>query len=90
MANEKEFFLISMINFLQVIPPGMDFSNVVVQEDISEADGDIATVLTNEASSPRAVPTIWSEVSIISVYAILSYENKALCICHKQFLTRFP
>ncbi|KAH6816225.1 sucrose phosphate synthase 3F [Perilla frutescens var. frutescens] len=44
-----------------VIPPGMDFSNVEVQEDISEADGDITT-LTNEASSPRAVPSIWSEV----------------------------
>lgn len=81
--------MISNINLLQVIPPGMDFSNVVVQEDISEADGDIAS-LTNEASSPIAVPTIWSEVSIISVYAILSYKNNALHICHKQFLTRFP
>ncbi|KAG6428161.1 hypothetical protein SASPL_112410 [Salvia splendens] len=46
---------------MAVIPPGMDFSNVVVQEDIAEGDGDIAA-LTNEASSPKAVPLIWTEV----------------------------
>ncbi|XP_057766265.1 probable sucrose-phosphate synthase 2 isoform X2 [Salvia miltiorrhiza] len=46
---------------MAVIPPGMDFSNVVVQEEIAEGDGDIAA-LTNEASSPKAVPPIWSEV----------------------------
>lgn len=63
-------------HFVQVIPPGMDFSNVEVHED-AEADGDIAA-LTNEASSPKAVPPIWSEVSIISVYTLLSHQNNEL------------
>ncbi|KAJ8648862.1 hypothetical protein MRB53_001885 [Persea americana] len=44
-----------------VIPPGMDFSNVVVQEDTIEADGELAAII-GDGSSPRAVPTIWSEV----------------------------
>ncbi|XP_047980807.1 probable sucrose-phosphate synthase 2 [Salvia hispanica] len=46
---------------MAVIPPGMDFSNVVVQEDIADGDGDIAA-LTNEGSSSQAVPPIWAEV----------------------------
>lgn len=50
--------------YLQVIPPGMDFSNVVVQEDTIEADGELAAII-GDGSSPRAVPTIWSEVSIL-------------------------
>lgn len=52
----------------------MDFSNVVVQEDISETDSDLAT-LTNEATSPGAVPTIWTEVSIISLYNVLPFKD---------------
>ncbi|KAK6161742.1 hypothetical protein DH2020_005123 [Rehmannia glutinosa] len=45
---------------MAVIPPGMDFSNVIDQEDAAEADGDLAAL--TEGSSPKAVPTIWSEV----------------------------
>nr|DAD23989.1 TPA_asm: hypothetical protein HUJ06_025452 [Nelumbo nucifera] len=45
-----------------VIPPGMDFSNVVVQEDTPEADGELAALFGADGSSPRAVPPIWSEV----------------------------
>ncbi|GAB2267231.1 sporulation-specific protein 2 [Dionaea muscipula] len=44
-----------------VIPPGMDFSNVVVQEDPYEAD-EIIPLANSDGSSPRAVPPIWSEV----------------------------
>lgn len=48
----------------QVIPPGMDFTNVVVQEDTPEGDGELASLVGGtEGSSPKAVPTIWSEVS---------------------------
>ncbi|XP_071705969.1 probable sucrose-phosphate synthase 2 [Rutidosis leptorrhynchoides] len=44
---------------MAVIPPGMDFSNVI--QEAHEADGDLS--LTNtEGSSPKAVPPIWSEV----------------------------
>nr|O04933.1 RecName: Full=Probable sucrose-phosphate synthase 2; AltName: Full=UDP-glucose-fructose-phosphate glucosyltransferase 2 [Craterostigma plantagineum]CAA72491.1 sucrose-phosphate synthase [Craterostigma plantagineum] len=45
---------------MAVIPPGMDFSNVVVPEDGSEGDGDLATL--TEATSPRSVPAIWADV----------------------------
>lgn len=46
-----------------VIPPGMDFSSVVVQEDASEVDGELPTVIGGtDGSSPKAIPTIWSEV----------------------------
>nr|AVH87205.1 sucrose-phosphate synthase 3 [Litchi chinensis] len=45
-----------------VIPPGMDFSNVV-QEDAPEAEGELAALTgSNDGSSPKAVPAIWSEV----------------------------
>ncbi|KAK4435854.1 putative sucrose-phosphate synthase 2 [Sesamum alatum] len=47
---------------MAVIPPGMDFSNVVVQEDIAEGEGDLMALTNNEGSSPKAVPAIWSEV----------------------------
>lgn len=50
---------------MAVIPPGMDFTNVVVQEDTPEGDGELASLVGGaEGSSPRAVPTIWSEVSL--------------------------
>ncbi|KAF9606176.1 hypothetical protein IFM89_023631 [Coptis chinensis] len=42
-----------------VIPPGMDFSNVV-QEEMPEADGELSALIGD--GSPRAVPPIWSEV----------------------------
>ncbi|KAG1363434.1 sucrose-phosphate synthase [Cocos nucifera] len=45
-----------------VIPPGMDFSNVVVQEDTTDADGDLKELIGSEGTSPRAVPPIWAEV----------------------------
>ncbi|GKV28680.1 hypothetical protein SLEP1_g37699 [Rubroshorea leprosula] len=46
-----------------VIPPGMDFSNVVIQEDAPEIEGEIAALgAGTEGSSPKAIPSIWSEV----------------------------
>lgn len=50
----------------------MDFSNVVVPEDAPEADGEL-TQLTSDGSSPKAIPTIWSEVSI--KFDLLSFSN---------------
>ncbi|XAR48833.1 Sucrose-phosphate synthase [Bertholletia excelsa] len=47
---------------MAVIPPGMDFSNVVVQEDVAEADGELSSVTNSDGSSPKAFPAIWSEV----------------------------
>ncbi|KAF6166354.1 hypothetical protein GIB67_034905 [Kingdonia uniflora] len=48
-----------------VIPPGMDFSNVVDQEEAP--DGDEVSTLSvliggSEGSSPKVLPTIWSEL----------------------------
>ncbi|KAF5752497.1 hypothetical protein HS088_TW01G00409 [Tripterygium wilfordii] len=46
-----------------VIPPGMDFSSVVVQEDSPDVDGDLSALVGGiEGSSPKALPAIWSEV----------------------------
>ncbi|XP_015088064.1 probable sucrose-phosphate synthase 2 [Solanum pennellii] len=47
---------------MAVIPPGMDFSNVVDQEDTADADGDLAALTNVDGQSPKAVPTIWSEI----------------------------
>ncbi|BAT88868.1 hypothetical protein VIGAN_05250300 [Vigna angularis var. angularis] len=48
---------------MAVIPPGMDFSNVMSQEDGPEADGEIFQLTASvEGSSPKAMPSIWSEV----------------------------
>uniref|UniRef100_A0A6V7QZ04 Sucrose-phosphate synthase n=1 Tax=Ananas comosus var. bracteatus TaxID=296719 RepID=A0A6V7QZ04_ANACO len=44
-----------------VIPPGMDFSNVVVPEDSTEADGDLELIGADGASL-KSIPPIWSEV----------------------------
>lgn len=41
----------------------MDFSNVVNQEDTPEVDGDFATLIGG-VDSPRAIPTIWTEVGL--------------------------
>lgn len=48
---------------VQVIPPGMDFSNVGVQEDGPEVDGELAQLIA-DGSSPKAIPPIWSDVSV--------------------------
>ncbi|KAH7664119.1 Sucrose-phosphate synthase plant protein [Dioscorea alata] len=45
-----------------VIPPGMDFSNVVVQEDSNEVDGELVQITGADGASPRSVPPIWPEV----------------------------
>ncbi|CAK9141425.1 unnamed protein product [Ilex paraguariensis] len=45
---------------MAVIPPGMDFSSVVVQED--EADGELTPLTNTDGPSPKALPPIWSEV----------------------------
>ncbi|KAG8636897.1 probable sucrose-phosphate synthase 3 [Manihot esculenta] len=45
-----------------VITPGMDFSNVVVQEDAPEVDGELASLIGGSDGSPKAIPAIWSEV----------------------------
>jgi hypothetical protein len=43
----------------------MDFSNVVIQEDCPDVDGELAQLTGGgvEGSSPKAMPPIWSEVS---------------------------
>lgn len=56
---------------MQVIPPGMDFTNVVVQEDTLDGDGELASLVGGvEGSSPKAVPTIWSDVSSPYTYLL--------------------
>lgn len=47
---------------MQVIPPGMDFSNVIPHEDNLDADGELTPLASSDGSSPRAIPAIWSEV----------------------------
>ncbi|KAJ9153995.1 hypothetical protein P3X46_027376 [Hevea brasiliensis] len=48
---------------MAVIPPGMDFSNVVAQEDAPEVDGELVSLIGGtDGSSPKAIPAIWSEV----------------------------
>lgn len=51
-----------LIIYLQVIPPGMDFSNVMVNDD--DIDGELIQLTGGtDGSSPKAIPPIWSEVS---------------------------
>ncbi|KAJ8449655.1 hypothetical protein Cgig2_001311 [Carnegiea gigantea] len=45
-----------------VIPPGMDFSNVVAQEETHDTDEITSLVNSIDGSSPKALPPIWSEV----------------------------
>lgn len=41
----------------------MDFSNVVVQEDPPEVEGELAALIGGaDGSSPKAIPAIWAEV----------------------------
>ncbi|KAL6991511.1 sporulation-specific protein 2 [Sarracenia purpurea var. burkii] len=50
---------------MAVIPPGMDFSNVVAQEDNAEADGELMALTITDGASPKSIPTIWSETLIM-------------------------
>lgn len=52
-----------LFSSVQVIPPGMDFSNVVVQEDSVEADGELTALASADGASPKPLPAVWSEVS---------------------------
>ncbi|ERN19119.1 probable sucrose-phosphate synthase 3 [Amborella trichopoda] len=45
-----------------VIPPGMDFSSVIQEQDPSETDGELAALIGTDGTSPKAIPPIWSEV----------------------------
>ncbi|XP_027165518.1 probable sucrose-phosphate synthase 2 isoform X2 [Coffea eugenioides] len=47
---------------MAVIPPGMDFSNVIAQEDTAEVDGELVALTNGDGASPKALPPIWSEV----------------------------
>ncbi|KAL3507308.1 hypothetical protein ACH5RR_032690 [Cinchona calisaya] len=47
---------------MAVIPPGMDFSNVIAQEDTTEVDGELAALTNSDGASPKTRPPIWSEV----------------------------
>ena len=60
---------------MQVIPPGMDFSSVKVQED---ADDDATSGLGE--GSPKAIPTICSDVSP-SLPAYLCVRARVCVIC---------
>jgi sucrose-phosphate synthase len=75
-----------------VIPPGMDFSNVIVQEATDAADGEAqAVVITSgDASnavpvSPRAKPPIWEEVlafSFLLLFDMLPISHTTSSINH--------
>lgn len=43
----------------------MDFSSVMIQEDATDADGDLKELIGAEGASPKTVPPIWSEASIL-------------------------
>lgn len=62
-ASCKVLISTSLSCIFQVIPPGMDFSNVIVQEDTVEVDGELTSLTSTDGSSPKALPPIWSEVS---------------------------
>lgn len=63
---------------LQVIPPGMDFSSVVVQEDDEDAASGVAE------GSPKAVPTICADVSSF----LPSYACASMCCVSMHALVR--
>ncbi|KAK4708831.1 hypothetical protein R3W88_029756 [Solanum pinnatisectum] len=44
-----------------VIPPGMDFSNMNVQDSL-EGDGDLKSLIGADKSQKRPIPHIWSEI----------------------------
>lgn len=45
----------------QVIPPGMDFSNVVAEDVDGDGDGKDDML---DGASPRSLPPIWAEVGV--------------------------
>jgi len=45
----------------QVIPPGMDFSNMNAKDSL-EGDGDLKSLIGADKSQKRPIPHIWSEV----------------------------
>lgn len=70
----KRKFELMNESVVQVIPPGMDFTNVVVQEETLDGDGELASLAGGaEGSSPKAVPTIWSDVSFHKA-SLLSFK----------------
>jgi hypothetical protein len=59
----------------KVIPPGMDFSYVTVQD--TEGDGDLKSLIgSDRAQNKRNLPPIWSEVTNSS-YTYLSLSEKS-------------
>jgi len=52
----------------------MDFSNVVAQVESTEADGDLAAIISADGASPKSVPPIWSEVSYSQKPTIFTFE----------------
>ena len=45
----------------QVIPPGMDFSNVIPEDIDGDGDGK-DDIISFEGASPKSMPPIWAEV----------------------------
>lgn len=73
--------IISRFQISQVIPPGMDFSNVVVQEDTPEVDGELTSLIGGtDGSSPKAIPAIWSDVSASPAILIVQ-RHQFNCYC---------
>ena len=53
-----------MGSFLKVIPPGLDFSSVIVPDAVETLDGEHDLTMA-DPGSPLAEPPIWSEVSVL-------------------------
>ena len=71
----KLFVFVSYFE-LQLRFSGKDFSNVVAQEDNTEADVEPMTPTNTDGSSPKSFPTICPDVSI---YFICFLVNMYLC-----------
>ncbi|XP_065026355.1 sucrose-phosphate synthase isoform X1 [Musa acuminata AAA Group] len=63
-----------------VIPPGMDFSSVSIQEDTADADGDLKDLIGADGASPRAVPPIWSEGPFLQVMRFFTNPHKPMIL----------
>ena len=59
----RYIFKFSMGSFLKVIPPGLDFSSVIVPDTGETLDGEHDLTMA-DPGSPMAEPPIWSEVSV--------------------------
>jgi sucrose-phosphate synthase len=83
-SGRKRYEFMTRLNYIsvmivqiswQVIPPGMDFSNVEVQEDI-DGDGDSKDDMIGlDGASPKARPPIWAEVSAKLQTLLQAYNN---------------